>query len=80
MAFPLPHYLHPLYQHVQNWQHYLISGRKATWKGSWESAKEKSQGKGAQAEVVTEHGFLSVGNKLQVCSSDSECGMELGPF
>lgn len=65
MAFLLTYYLHPLYQHVQNWQHFLISGHKATWKGSWESVKEQSQGKGAEAEVVTEHGSVSVGDELQ---------------
>lgn len=74
MAFLLPHYLHLLYQLLQNWQHCLISGHEATWKGSWESAKEQSQGKGAKAEVVTEHGSVSVGNKLQVCGSDSWVG------
>lgn len=59
MAFLLPHYLHLLYQLLQNWQHSLISGHEATWKDSWESAKEQSQGKGAKAEVVTEHRSLS---------------------
>lgn len=42
-TFLLPHYLHPLYQRIQNWQRSMISGHEAQWKGSWESAKEQRQ-------------------------------------
>lgn len=68
MAFLLPHYLHPLYQCAQKWQHYLVFHVKPHGKVPRSLHAAKSV-QGAQAEMVTES--MTVGAKLQTCASDS---------